>query len=198
MTATPYPLCWPASVKRKTLRITSPFGARGKRPSAVSAADEVERELRLWSGVDRHSTVISTNVTMGRETPHNGDPAVAVYFTLRGKAMCVACDKWDRVGCNLRAIAKTLEALRAFDRWGVTTGEQLLSHFTALPAPGDVQARTCWNVLAIAPTRSRSAIDAAWKSRARVCHPDTTGGSHELMTELNTARDQAAAQATEP
>jgi hypothetical protein len=161
----------------------------------AAAVREVKRELHLW-GIPEFEVTISTNVTVGSDNAK--DPGVAVYFVNGKKPMCVACDKWERVGCNLRAIAKTLEALRAFDRWGVTTGEQLMNHFMALPAPGDVQARTCWTVLAIAPTRSRNAIDNAWKARARVCHPDTTGGSHDAMAELNTARDQAAAQATVP
>lgn len=198
MNAIPYPLCWPASVKRTMdgNRRASPFGKGSyQKPTVSAAVREVKRELHLW-GIPEHSVCISTNVTVGSENAK--DPGVAVYFTNGKKPMCVAADKWTRVGCNLRAIAKTLEALRAFDRWGVTTGEQLLSHFTALPAPGDVQARTCWTVLEIAPTQSHSAINNAWKLRALVCHPDITTGSHELMTELNTARDQAAAQATQP
>lgn len=195
MNPTPYPLCWPASVKRTTVRRRSNFGTNSSKPTVAAAVREVKDELRRW-GIADHSVVISSNVTVQRDTAV--DSGVAVYFQNGKKPMCVACDKWDRVGCNLHAIAKTLDALRSFDRWGVTTGEQLLSHFTALPAPGDVQARTCWTVLEIAPTQSRAAIDAAWRARAKVCHPDAPSGSHAAMTEVNTARDQATSQATAP
>lgn len=58
---------------------------------------------------------------------------------------------------------------------------------TWLPAPGE---RTCWQVLGIEPTQNAQAIDNAWRERAKVCHPDRPGGSHDAMTELNTARDQ--------
>lgn len=37
-----------------------------------------------------------------------------------------------------------------------------------------------------------------WTGCTKLCHPDLPGGSHDAMSELNTARDQAAAQAILP
>mgnify|MGYP006352653169 FL=1 len=43
-----------------------------------------------------------------------------------------------------------------------------------------------------------AAVHEAWRDRAKACHPDRPGGSHDAMTELNLACDQAAAQANQP
>ena len=53
-------------------------------------------------------------------------PAVRVSFTARPRGpLSFACDRYDEWQDNVRAVAKTLEALRAVDRYGVaTTGEQ--------------------------------------------------------------------------
>ena len=145
--------------------------------------------------------VISTNAPLrldGLPRSDRGEPAdsgVAVYFTLDDKPTVLCCDKWLTVGENLAAIAATLEAMRGLERWGVAESERAFTGFMALPAPGEVKARTCWDVLGITSTQNKQAIDDAWREKAKVCHPDMPGGSHESMTELNTARDQAAAQA---
>lgn len=41
----------------------------------------------------------------------------AVYFKLDGEDQCIPCDKWRTIAENMRAIEKTIEALRGLERW---------------------------------------------------------------------------------
>ncbi len=46
-----------------------------------------------------------------------------------------------------------------------------------------------WQVLGVEETASPEAIDAAYRALAQRRHPDRPGGSHDLMADLNRARD---------
>lgn len=201
-----YPLVWPREYKRCVSPQASKFGTGvHRRPTIAQGLERVRTQLGVFNSRWNERVtelVISTNAPLrldGLPRSDRGEPAdsgVAVYFTLDGKKTVLCCDKWLTVGENLAAIAATLEAMRGLERWGVSESDRAFTGFMALPAPGEVQARTCWHVLGIAATPSAKAIDDAWRERAKVCHPDLPGGSHDAMVELNTARDQAAAQAT--
>jgi len=114
------------------------------------------------------------------------DPGAAVYFQRRGKSLVFACDRWDKVEHNLRAIAKTIEALRGIERWGSSDlMERAFNGFEALPAP-----EQWWQVLGVGQGAGRDEISRAYRDKARAAHPDQ-GGSHAAMARLNAARDQA-------
>jgi len=135
-------------------------------------------------------------IDMDRAVP---DPGVAVYFPIDGGTTCIAIDRYDRIWKNLRAVQRTLEAFHLIQRHGGSgLLKQAFTGFMALPAPGEVKAWTCWDVLGIPATLSQGAIDNAWREQAKLCHPDRPSGSHDAMTELNTARDQASQQSTQP
>src|SRR5262245_54177038 len=82
-------------------------------------------------------------------TPGNGSRRTggsAVYFTHKGRQMCFACDRWDKMEDNLHAVSKTIEALRGIERWG--TGEMVQQAFTGFVAlPGN----SPWEVLGLNP-----------------------------------------------
>jgi len=157
MTAEAYPLQWPDGRKR-----TAP-GWREPAPFDVTfarARDDIVREVNLMvtgSSSGRFGDpklVISTNVALRRDgLPLAGqrqpeDPGVAIYFVRSAKQMAFACDRWNKVEHNMRAIVKTIEALRGIARWG--TGDMLEAAYTgflALPAPA---ARAWWQVLGVA------------------------------------------------
>lgn len=207
MTVNAYPLQWPAGWPRARpgTRRAGQFGVaetqhghggswRSKR--ALSIEDGVKRvrsELERL-GVDAaDDMVISTNLTLNlRGLPRGdqgapSDPGVAVYWQKRNQPMRVmAIDSYTRVADNLGAIAATLEAMRAIERHG---GAQILDRaftgFTALPPP-----RSCWETLGLKPGASATAIDEAYREKAKTAHPDK-GGSAAAMTELNQARDAA-------
>jgi hypothetical protein len=120
------------------------------------------------------------------------DKGVAVYFEWKGQQRVFACDRWDRIKDNIRALEKTIEAIRGIERWGASDMlERAFTGFTALPAPG---AKRHWReVLAIdLPLYAVKAdgIEAAFRRLSKKHHPDV-GGSHEAMAELNEARSEA-------
>lgn len=118
--------------------------------------------------------------------PENGDPGVALYFERKGKQMVFACDRWDQVKDNIRAVQKTMEALRAIDRWGASEMmERAFSAFEAIAPP------LSWRkVLGLDGRPTEDQVNAAFREKARRAHPDA-GGSTAAMVELNAARDAA-------
>lgn len=191
-----YPLQWPPGRKRTQFTSRSRFDVTPGR-----ARDELFHELKLLGARD---IVVSTNVKLRQDgLPYAGlrepdDRGVAVYFKYRSSSskpqidVCFACDRWDQIKDNMRAIAKTIEALRGIERWG--TGDMVeaaFTGFTALPAPSVmVTARPWWDVLGVSREAPAHSIDQAYRDLARVNHPDS-GGDPEKMAELNRARDEA-------
>lgn len=175
-----WPVGWPRSKRPQTARFDTSF---------TSARDGLFREIKLLGGTH---VVLSSNLTLRRDgIPLAGqrqpaDKGVAVYFFRRGKQMAFACDRWDKIEDNIRAVAKTIEAVRGIDRWGASEMmERAFTAFEALPPP-----KSCWDILGIRPGSSEADISAAYRAKARSAHPDA-GGSETAMSELNRARDEA-------
>jgi len=186
-----FPLCWPAGWPRVQRRERSRFGL-----TFAAARDELFVELTRMGA---RQIILSTNVALRRDgLPYANekdpaDPGVAVYFQRKGKSMTFACDRWDRVRDNIRAICKTIEALRGIERWGASDMmERAFTAFVALPAPGQTVTLSCWQVLGIAPGSTRDLIDRAYRAKARDAHPDS-GGSREAWDALTAAYEQAKA-----
>lgn len=181
-----FPLAWPAGWPRAKRKARSSFGV-----SFADARDDLMRELRLMGA---SYPVLSSNVPLRRDglpyaaTREPDDPGVAVYFMWQGKQMTFACDRWDRVKDNVRAIGKTIEALRGIERWGASDMMQrAFSAFEALPAPDP-----WWKMLGLTgPTRSKQEINEAYRKASGAAHPDRPGGSHDRMAQVNAARDEA-------
>lgn len=185
-----YPLHWPEGWKRTSYPKTSQFD---RARTMAQARDFLLHELRLLGAL---AAEISTNVRVRPDgLPYSGqaqptDKGAVVYFKLRGKDYALACDRWNRVECNIYAIGKHVEAMRAQERYGVGSQEQALQGYQLLlPAAGTDQVRNWWNVLGVPPGAGPEEIDAAYRERARTAHPDA-GGTHAAMAELNAARAQ--------
>lgn len=152
-------------------------------PAALKNAQE---EIRLIGG---SNLILSSNVTLGQSNPK--DTGVAAYFTLRGKQVCIPCDRWTDVSSNLQAIAKTVEALRGIERWGAKhMVDAAFTGFAALPSP---RGQRDWReVLEISvPSPSVEMITASYRRLALIHHPDRPTGSTEAFAELNEAKIQA-------
>ncbi len=192
---TAHPLSWPAGWTRTRRPERARFGDCTVYSETRSLYDELGR-MR----VRERDIILSTNLRLRQDgLPYSNqrrpeDPGVAVYFKLKGEERVLACDRWDRVEHNIRAITKHIDALRGQERWGVGTLEQAFAGFTALPEHAG--QRTCWQVLGIEPTKDAHAIKAAFRARARICHPDLATGSDEAMSELNAAVADAMKSAT--
>lgn len=102
--------------------------------------------------------------------------------------MSLPCDRFKVWEDNLRAIAKSLEALRMVDRYGVTRNNEQYRGFTALPPAEDKDSRmaaieflsqhTNWSI-----SQVEKDLNGAYRSAARVLHPDKAG-THELFVQL--------------
>jgi len=196
---------WPSGWKRTpgASRLRAKFGkqsydrfADGSERYTGRQSLTVSQALgRLQLELDRlgaRDILVSTNVELrldglprsGRNAPE--DPGAAVYFKLKGKPRCLACDKWRSVADNLASSAAHVDALRAIDRYGVGTLDQAFAGYAQLPAaPVD-----WWIVLGIPATSGPEEIDRAYKALARKHHPDV-GGDPSQMAKLNQARDLA-------
>lgn len=54
----------------------------------------------------------------GSGKPVDGDHGVAVYFIWKNDQYVLACDTYQFIWDNLRAIEKSLDAIRGLERWG--------------------------------------------------------------------------------
>lgn len=197
-----YPLKWPDGWPR------TPTHQRKKDRYQVEvhhAVDELHRSLKLL-GAMRGSVVISSNVPPRNAlgTPRNdgtqvSDPGVSVWWSQAGQQRVVACDCWNSVRANIRAIGLAIDGLRAIDRAGAS---QILNKtFEAFGAlPGAVAAappvRPWWDVLGIkhdlVDALSLPMVEARYRELAATAHADR-GGSDAAMVELNRAIGEARA-----
>lgn len=194
MTVEAYPLSWPAGKPRTPWhKIERSRFEPGNRPQEV--ANVIAELGRLGA----RNVVVSTNLRLRNDgLPYARDRApddqgVAVYFDYAGGQKCFACDRWRTIEENLRAIYKSIEAIRGLERWGSKSFvDAAFTGFSALPAPGQQSRRHWRQVLAIdandAPTRND--VEAAYRAAAKRAHPDL-GGSSEAMAEVNQARTEA-------
>jgi hypothetical protein len=191
-----YPLDWPAGQPRTP-------AARRKRAKFKAGFTQARDETLLELGrLGATGAVLSTNVKLRRDglplagQPEPIDPGVAVYWTWKGKPYAIACDQFDRVAHNLRAIGLTLGSIRAIDRYGATgLMERAFSGFAALPAPDGLDWRA---ELGFAPDERPGSllINSRFRERAKRLHPDV-GGFDRAMARLNRARALALQAAQE-
>jgi hypothetical protein len=182
---TAYPLAWPMGWARTANPQRSRFNV-----TPDQARQELECEIERMGA---RYPLVSTNIPLRRDgkpyagaKPDGNDAGVAVYFERNGKQMVFACDRWDRVQDNMRAIQKTIDAMRGIERWGASDMmERAFSAFQALPPP-----KSPWETLGVVPGAGMDAVEAAYRAKAKQVHPDR-GGSNAAMAELTAARDAA-------
>lgn len=199
MSAEGFPLQWPAGWPRTPsnkqergwqFKQASSAGSYGRSlVTFAKARDQLYEELRRLKA---SHVVVSTNHKPDRygvpvESKRRvNDEGVAIYFQIGGRAMAMACDRYDNAAANMRSLGLAIEAMRQLERHGGgTMMERAFEGFTALPSPDQ-----WWDVLQVRPDASRDQIDANFRRLARDRHPDN-GGSNEAMTALNVARDAA-------
>ena len=169
-----YPLQFPSNWGRTKYTERSRFDT-----TFASTRDKLLDEIRLLGGTN---VVISSNLELKQDGyPYANqrepeDKGIAVYFTLKGKQQCFACDRWDKVRDNLRAIEKTVSALRGIARWG--TNEMVSASFQGFEAlPEKVEPNQHQYFIGI------NSLDEA-KVRRKVLikelHPDYGGNSEDF------------------
>ncbi|MBS4040371.1 MAG: J domain-containing protein [Flavobacteriales bacterium] len=187
-----YPLSWPPGWRRTDEPDSSRFG----NVSISRESDEVVHQLEMMGATN---IIISSNMRYrndGIPYANQGyieDKGVAVYFNLNGEQQCIPCDKWNSLGDNLRAINKTVEALRGIERWGAKEMvNAAFKGFRALPETiimGEHTSRLWHDVLQVSPTADYDIVQSAYKRMLHKSHPDT-GGSDFAFQEVQTAWKQ--------
>lgn len=188
-----YPLAWPNFRPRTPAhnRRNGKFKANGSDVNIRQAAARVEDEVRLLGG---KNVVISTNIEptlSGNYGSSKGtnvdDPGSAVYFTVDGDPITLACDAYTNVAQNIAALAAHIGHTRAIERHGVQTAKEVLRGFSALPAPESDNPKDWFVVLGVKESAGPDEIREAFRSLAKKHHPDN-GGTEEQMKALNHAR----------
>lgn len=188
MSANAYPLQWPVGRRR-----WDGFRQSGKfKVSEYQATEDLFENLEYMCAED---IVVSSNrQPFSRSKANPDDPGVAVYFNRKGKELCIACDKWDRLEHNLRAIGLAAEAMRSIERWGTEDMvDAAFTGYTALPETiimGEHTARAWWEVLQVSQNADLDIIEAAYKRMLSKTHPDH-GGSDFAVQEVIAAFKQA-------
>lgn len=178
-----YPLQWPPGWKRTTYPTFARFGDF----TFYRCCQDVKSELKRLGA---KNIIISTNIPLKQD----GDPysrfkkpddcGVAVYFDRDNKQQCIPCDKWNTIEDNLRAIFKTIEALRGLERWGAKEMvDAAFSGFKALPfyednvIIGELKQDYFKNCNTLAE------VELTWKHKRKYMHPDV-GGTNQDFSEL--------------
>lgn len=206
----PFPLQWPAGWAR-----TDPYKRERAlfRVTLTEGIQDLLYELRLMKA---ENVVITSDLpTTSKGYPYSSgkaeDPGIAVWCVVNGSERVFACDRWTTPAANLRAIGKTVEAIRKIGDWGAADMvTRAFSGFAALP-PGDQEiskptaAGQRWRVVfginehvsrESHPTRRAAALSAVrdrHRTAIRTAHPDA-GGTHERAAELNVALQEAEAE----
>lgn len=126
-------------------------------------------------------------------------PGVRVSFTSRHGSLTYATDRYSHWQDNIRAVALSLEALRAVDRYGVSGSGEQYQGWTAIAAEPHTPAMTAEQAADYLATHagngstpsdivaSKEARDKAYRAAARNLHPDHGGDPHQF-SRLNEAR----------
>lgn len=183
-----YPLKWPAGWPRTQ----NPGHPKFESKTIDYEANDIIRELKLMKATN---IIINSNMQYRQDgmpyTRQNTihDTGVAVYFSLNGDEQCIPCDKWIRLEDNLRAIAKTINAMRGIERWGAKEMvNAAFRGFKALPesiitAPPH---RDWWIVLVVDPNADAPTVKQAYRQAQALTHPDA-GGSMAAFQEVQAA-----------
>ena len=181
-----YPLQYPAGWQRSTSWKISKFGNY----TFEQMRTEVLRELKLLGARD---VIISSNLKLRQDGyPYSSqaqpeDRGIAVYFTLDGEQQCIPCDRWHRVEDNLRAIVKTVEALRGIERWGAKDMvSAAFRGFKALPTsfemPASSRPKRAWfDVLGVKETANAIEVKSAYRNGLKLLHPGMGGNSADFQ-----------------
>lgn len=186
---TAHPLCWPLARPRTRVRSRPKFTAG----SFAIARDSLLAELKRLGAT---GVVLSTNVALRQDgLPYAGqrqpdDPGVAIYFTRRGRDLCLTCDRWQKVEENMDALRRWIEAQRGQERWvGSEMIEAVFTGFAALPPAAPTTGGRWWEVLGVKAHESTAGVTEAYKALAMKHHP-SRGGDTAVMQTINAAYDQ--------
>ena len=195
----------PGGIKRQNAQFKSTYSA---------TMDVLEREITNLGPVAEADPIIHVDVDTSSlllrgglrssAKPETPTVALTVQTKKRGTLTFVA-SRYTRYEDNLRAIALTLEALRAVNRWGATESDEQYRGFEALPPANGMATVDEAAVFIITaagmepsddPVRDLLTfdnLDRMFKLASKRLHPDVDDGSEEAFKKLADAREMLEA-----
>lgn len=189
---------WPGELR--TSRVPSQFKSTLGQ-TMRELASEIDHlrgtEPRLAIAVTAEQIRLDGRLRAGERPWHPG--VILIFQTPKGE-MRYPSDAYTKWEDNLRAIAKTLEALRAIDRWKVTTGQQYggflaieSSESARFAAPAGFHSRDEVNrflTSIVGDTAVDDEIGSGYvgmlRKAKRITHPDV-GGDADQFDRVNLA-----------
>lgn len=148
---------------------------------------KLESEIEALRGHDALIGVVAdenqfTMAGIPRSTFRVRHPGAEVSFDTKRGRLVFHTDAYDVLQSNLRAIALGLEALRAVDRYGITSSAEQYAGFAQLSAGGPD------------PSRGKALVEAAGGMRQALMrhHPDQ-GGNERDFVDVDAYRKQIGA-----
>ncbi|MBS1725392.1 MAG: DnaJ domain-containing protein [Armatimonadetes bacterium] len=189
---------WPTNKPPCDARKWSQFKPNKLRGATARVIEEVKR---FSHGYDHWRTTkltfyckadLNQDGTFSDNSNIYADPRVVVCFDLDGVDYTIPCDAFVTSAWNLCAIAKTIEGLRANERYGVLTLKQMMEGVAELPQVSSALRPSWWTVLDIDRNAKRADIEAQYRKLVGKRHPDAGGTDtewHELQEAIRTARE---------
>ena len=186
MNSKQFPLQWPVGRQR----VQVPEYSKFKPGSIYHEAQEIFKQIELMGGSE---IIISSNMQYRqdglpytRQSVH--DTGVAVYFKLNGEEQCIPCDQWVSLEENMRAIWKTIEAMRGIERWGgkalmnaAFSGFKQLPPSTIITPAPDREKRPWWVVLCVSQDADAPTVKQAYRKAQSLAHPDAGGTEYDFQ-----------------
>lgn len=153
-----------------------------------NAEEDMAYEFHQWGVVEYD---VNRNV-MGSQansaTLSQQQRAVTVVFKKDGRTVELSTDLYDTPAANLKAIQLCVRDMRMIERRGAS---QLMAQaFLQLEGPQGPTTRDPYEVLQARPDADRATVDALYRVRANVTHPDKDGGSAEAFQEVAAAKER--------
>ncbi|MGW5556883.1 hypothetical protein ACWER9_06625 [Micromonospora sp. NPDC003944] len=186
--------------------ITNPAARRDARRFRADWQDTLDMLSHEAELLGAQTVVLQVDVTEGeirrdgmlRANARVSFPGVRVAIDSRHGPLTYATDQYDSWRANTRAVALSLEALRAVDRYGVSKRGEQYRGWTAIAANAaemtltpDEAARVLADASGVDATELRGsakAVQAAYRHAVRTAHPDA-GGRADVFRLLTAARD---------
>lgn len=193
--ARPLPPVWPTGQRtpeheRQYSRFKAPYSRTLEQLQyELRVLDAVEPVI-IEAGYEAHEIRLDG---LPRKGAKPRDPAVIVSFDSRVGPLRYGCDTYWSHEDNLRAVALTLEHLRAVDRYGVTKRGEQYQGWAALPPSGNGEMsrgeaeafiRHCGERYGMQPDADTG---LHYRRAARSMHPDV-GGDPAEWAKLDRAR----------
>lgn len=185
---------WPGKLSTKRKRSTFRVGYTATLTLLDSELHHLSaRNVVLQVALTEEDIRLDGRPRAGSKSSH---PGVILAFDSKHGPLKYPCDTFERWEDNVRAIALSLENLRAVDRYGVTRRGEQYSGWTALPAPtnGAMDKEQALSFIrrtigaASARPTSKDDLDSMYRHAAMATHPDR-GGNPDDFKRLQQAKE---------